>query len=90
MLCNFLPGNLDQFWHLEGTILFVSFQVVMELERFQLEFAKDKKMSSGIHGHGYYDLRFAWGTHFVYYFVEIVEFAVEVVPGLSWPYFGLG
>ena len=47
MLCNFLPGNLDQFWHLEGTILFVSFQVVMELERFQLEFAKDKKWVQG-------------------------------------------
>ena len=59
MLCNFLPGNLDQFWHLEGTLLFVSFQVVMELGRFQLEFANDKKISSGTHGHDYEDLRFA-------------------------------
>ena len=25
-----------------------------------------------------------------FYFVEIVEYAVEVTPGLSWPYFGLG
>ena len=59
MLCNFLPGNLDQFWHLEGTILFVSFQVVMELGRFQLEFAKNKKkISSGIQGLDK-DLRFA-------------------------------
>lgn len=61
----------------------------MELGRFQLEFAKDNKMSSGIQGLDK-DLRFALGTHFVYYFVEIVEFVVEVVPGLSWPYFGLG